>query len=79
MRLREICEMGAIQEIFRQYAPEYLSRYAEAMPAEHKKVIEAVVSCRTGALGSVCYHCEDWGQPHRVAAACGNLSSVPAP
>ena len=64
--------MGAIQEIFRQYAPEYLKRYGDAMPGEHKKVIEAILTCRTEALGSVCYQCEDCGHPHIVPAACGN-------
>jgi hypothetical protein len=64
--------MGAIQEIFGQHAPEYLERYGDAMPGEHKKVIEAILTCRTEALGSVCYQCEDCGQPHIVPAACGN-------
>ena len=64
--------MGAIQEIFRQYAPAYLERFGQAMPAEHKKVIEAICQCRTEAYGSVCYCCEDCGHPHLVPAACGN-------
>jgi hypothetical protein len=64
--------MGAIQEIFRQYAPAYLERFGQAMPAEHQKVIEAICQCHTEAYGSVGYQCEDCGQPHLVPAACGN-------
>jgi hypothetical protein len=64
--------MGAIQEIFRQYGPAYLERFGQAMPAEHQKVIEAICQCRTEVYGSVCYQCEDCGQPHLVPAACGN-------
>ncbi len=64
--------MGAIQEIFRQYGPAYLERFGDAVSAEHKKVIEAICQCRTEAYGSVCYECEDCGQPHVVPAACGN-------
>jgi putative transposase/transposase-like zinc-binding protein len=35
-------------------------------------VIAAIGECRTEALGSVCYRCEDCGHPHIVPAACGN-------
>jgi hypothetical protein len=64
--------MGAIQDIFLQYAPAYLERFGQAMPAEHRKVIEAICQCRTATFGSVCYCCEDCGHPHLVPAACGN-------
>ena len=64
--------MGAIQEIFRQFAPAYLERYGESMPHEHRKVIEAICACRSEAFGSVCYRCEACGHPHLVPAACGN-------
>jgi hypothetical protein len=53
--------MGAIQAIFRQYAPAYLERFGDAVCAAHLKVIEA--------LGSVCYQCEDCGHPQGVPAA----------
>jgi Transposase zinc-binding domain len=64
--------MGAIQDIFRRYAPEYLKRFAAGVCAEQRKVIAAIGECRTVALGSVCYRCEDCGHPHIVPAACGN-------
>ena len=64
--------MGAIQAIFRQYAPAYLERFGDAVSAAHRQVIEALCQCRTETLGSVCYQCEDCGHPHVVPAACGN-------
>jgi hypothetical protein len=64
--------MGALQAIFRQYAPAYLERFGEAVCAAQRQVIEALCQCRTETLGSVCYQCEDCGHPHVVPAACGN-------
>jgi hypothetical protein len=62
--------MGAIQDLFRRYAPDYLKRFAEGVSAGQRQVIEAIGACRTEALGSVCYRCEDCGHPHLVPAAC---------
>jgi hypothetical protein len=56
--------MGALQALFRQYAPAYLERFADAVCAAHRKVIEALCQCRTETLGSVCYQCEDCGHRH---------------
>ena len=64
--------MGAIQQIFHRFGPEYLARFGEHIPAQHHKVIEAICQCRTEAYGSVCYQCEDCGHPHVLPAACGN-------
>jgi len=64
--------MGAIQQIFHRFGPEYLARFGEHIPAQHHKVIEAICQCRTEAYGSVCYQCEDCGHHHLLPAACGN-------
>jgi hypothetical protein len=64
--------MGAIQQIFHRFGPEYLARFGEHIPAQPHKVIEAICQCRTEAYGSVCYQCEDCGHPHVLPAACGN-------
>jgi hypothetical protein len=64
--------MGAIQQIFHRFGPEYLARFGEHIPAQHHKVIEAICQCRTEAYGSVCYQCEDCGHHHVLPAACGN-------
>jgi hypothetical protein len=64
--------MGAINDIFRKFAPEYLRRFGGAMPAEHKKVISAIVLCRTEENGTVVYRCEECGIHHQVDRSCGN-------
>lgn len=64
--------MGIINELFRTYGPEYLQRYGESMPEVHKKVIDAILQCRTEAYGSAVYQCEDCGELHRIPRSCGN-------
>jgi Putative transposase/Transposase zinc-binding domain len=64
--------MSRINEIFRTYAPEYLRRFGATMPAEHRKVIDAMLACRTEVYGSVAYHCETCNRLHLVHRGCGN-------
>lgn len=63
--------MGAITEIFRTFGPEYLEKYSH-MPRQHRKVINAIINCRSGEYGAAFYHCENCGQRHRVDRSCGN-------
>jgi hypothetical protein len=44
--------MGIINDLFGTYGPEYIEHYGESMPAEHKKVIDALIHCRTEANGT---------------------------
>lgn len=64
--------MGAIGDIFRENAPEYLRRFGDAIPNEHRKVIEAILLCRTEENGTVVYRCEDCGRNHVLNRSCGN-------
>ena len=64
--------MSAIQEIFKNMGPAYLARYGGRMPAAHKKVMLAVMECRTGAFGTAQYGCEKCGATHELECACGN-------
>ncbi len=64
--------MTPINEIFRTFGPEYLERYSQAMPKAHRKVIEAIIACRTEVYGIALYQCEKCGQIHRVYRSCGN-------
>jgi hypothetical protein len=64
--------MATINEIFQTFGPEYLERYAETMPQAHRKVIDAIITCRTEACGVALYECESCGQLHRVFRSCGN-------
>jgi len=64
--------MGTINEIFRTYAPEYITLYGDTMPDEHKKVIAAIINCKTEVNGSLVYECEDCGEKHLLFRSCGN-------
>jgi hypothetical protein len=64
--------MPAVADVLRQCGPAYLERYGTAMPAEHKKVLQAITACRTGQLGTVLYVCESCGKTHAMGRSCGN-------
>lgn len=64
--------MTTISEIFRVFGPEYIGRFGNAMPREHRKVIDAIIRCRTEEAGSTRYACEGCGCPHVVHRSCGN-------
>ena len=64
--------MGTISEIFRTYAPEYLKLYGDAIPMDHKKVIAAMINCKTEENGSLIYECADCGEKHLLFRSCGN-------
>ena len=61
-----------VNDIVRTYAPAYLARYGDTLPAGHRKVIEAIIACRTPAQGTTVYRCEECGQHHRLPRSCGN-------
>ena len=64
--------MGALQELFRAHGPAYLARYGDRMPGHQKKVLRALMACRTPGNGSTCYQCEACGKPHVLPRCCGN-------
>ncbi len=61
-----------INEIFKIYANEYISRFGKSMPSEHLKVINAIINCRSGHYGYMIYKCEKCGKKHIVYSSCGN-------
>lgn len=63
--------MGAITEIFRAFAPDYVARFPR-LPSQHRRVIDAILACRSGELGSTVYRCTDCGATHFVNRSCGN-------
>jgi hypothetical protein len=64
--------MGKINDIFRTYAPEYLLLFGDTMPVEHRKVIAAMINCKTESNGSLVYECEECGEKHLLFRSCGN-------
>ena len=64
--------MNAIQKIFQLYGPQYLALYADRMPQVHKKAIQDITDCRSGAFGTIIYGCPDCGAIQTIACCCGN-------
>jgi hypothetical protein len=64
--------MTTINEIFKQFGPEYIETFGASMPQTHLKVIDAIVNCRTGSYGMALYECEKCHQHHMVNRSCGN-------
>lgn len=64
--------MMKIKEIFQTFADEYIDRYGNTMPNEHRKVINAILDCRTEACGITIYDCETCGRSHIIHRSCGN-------
>ena len=50
--------MGALQELFRTHGGAYLACFGDTMPGHQKKVLHALMACRTPGNGSTCYHGE---------------------
>lgn len=63
--------MPAIADIFRTFTPQYLERFPN-LPDQHKKVINAIINCRSGNFGVTIYRCEGCGTTHRIDRSCGN-------
>ena len=61
-----------IKEIFTEYAWEYLLVNKGNVPTNHKKVIDAIINCRTDVYGITFYKCGSCGVIHRSFISCGN-------
>jgi hypothetical protein len=61
-----------VADVLRRHGTEYLERFGEAIPPEHRKVLDAVTACRTGELGTVVYACSSCGLKHGISRSCGN-------
>jgi len=38
-----------INDIFKIYAPEYINRFGDLIPSDHRKVIDAIINARNAA------------------------------
>lgn len=64
--------MATIQDIFREHGPAYLQAHGDHIPQNHRKVIEAIISCRSSACGITVYECTGCGKSHHIFRSCGN-------
>ena len=64
--------MPSVADALRQHAPAYLDQYGDRIPLMHRKVLMAIMRCRTGELGSLVYQCKSCSAGHWVGRSCGN-------
>ena len=64
--------MTSIHEIFTTFGPEYLQRHSAKMPQTHRKVIDAIMACRTEACGVALYQCDGCAELSQFYRSCGN-------
>lgn len=63
--------MSAITQIFRTFGDEYIAQNPH-LPLQHKKTIDAIINCRSGAYGVTVYRCDKCGKKHLIDRSCGN-------
>lgn len=68
--------MLLIQDIFTQYGSLYLKKYGKKMPPMHKKVLVAIMNCRTKRLGGEVYYCSKCREYHYSYHSCQNRHCV---
>ncbi len=61
-----------IAKIFRDNVTEYLQKFGNKIPANHLKVIRAIINCRTPVLGGDVYYCENCGKYDYSYHSCRN-------
>lgn len=64
--------MPSVADALRQHAPAYLAKYGDRVPLMHRKVLMAIMRCRTGELGSLLFQCSSCSTRHWVGRSCGN-------
>ena len=64
--------MNSLAEIFRTHGPQYLQQHSSKIPPQHRKVVEAIIRCRTPKSGATVYHCQHCGEDHVLPLGCGN-------
>ncbi len=63
-----------VADIFRQFGPSYLEAFGEGMPPSHRRAIEDIVACRTGAMGGHVFQCGGCGKTFYACHGCRNRS-----
>lgn len=64
--------MPTVADVLRRHGEAYLQRFGPRMPAEHRKVLHALMACRTAKLHTVLYRCSSCGRTHAMGRSCGN-------
>jgi hypothetical protein len=64
--------MTTIKQIMRDFGPQYIQRFGQTMPDQHRRAIDAIARCRTDFFGAIVYRCQSCAKNHLVYRCCGN-------
>jgi hypothetical protein len=62
----------ALAEVLRRYWPQYQRQFGSAILSSHRRAVQAILSCRTPALGGQLYRCADCRRDHFVYHSCNH-------
>ncbi len=62
----------SVSSVLQRYGGQYLERYGHTVTAHQKKVLRAVMACRTESLGTIRYRCTGCGCTQTVPRSCCN-------
>jgi hypothetical protein len=62
----------SLAEVLRQYWPQYERRFGSALLPSHRRAVQAILSCRTSALGGQVFRCADCRRDHFVYHSCNH-------
>ena len=63
---------ASVSSVLKRYGMQYLDRFGHTMTAQQKKVLRAVMACRTESLGTIRYRCVSCGGTQTVPRSCCN-------
>lgn len=64
--------MVSLAEVLRRHWPEYERQFGAQLLASHRRAVQAILACRTAALGGEVYRCEHCRQVHFVYHSCNH-------
>lgn len=64
--------MVSLAQVLRQYWPQYVRQFGCAILPSHRRAVQAILHCRTSALGGQVYRCADCRKDHFVYHSCNH-------
>ena len=64
--------MLSLAEVLRQYWPQYERQFGSALLPSHRRAVQAILNCRTPALGGQVFRCVDCRRDHFVYHSCNH-------
>ena len=62
----------SVHEVLCRWAPAYLEQFGAAMPTRQREVLQALLACRTPALGGALYYCPHCDHRHFSYHSCND-------